>query len=209
VYDDIIYLSFCDFIVGTFSSQVSRMAYEVSLVNNTLGSPDRTFAYHSVDSMWYYGGMTGFTRCAARDFTGEGKVKVNAGQRLTCATIHEFDQLTGYVKCKIVATQTKVKLPPGILIDCPAVDNKYRPILPQYMWPPTLIKAARAAAAGGDGGVAAATAAGARVATGQAAAAAAGAAAGSGGAGSGAAAAGTFALTAVDEVDAASKITVA
>jgi hypothetical protein len=223
VYDDIIYLSFCDYIVGTFSSQVSRMAYEVSLVNNTLGSPDRTFAYHSVDSMWYYGGMTGFTRCAARDFTDQGKVKVKAGQSLTCATIHEFDQFTGYAKCKLIGAQIEVKVPPGILIDCPAADNKYRPILPKYMWPPPVIKAESTAAAAGSGagaaagsGAGAAAAAGARVATGQAAAFGANVVTGGGGTAGGAATAaasgagaGTSASTAVHKVDAASRIDVA
>ncbi|KAF6255596.1 hypothetical protein COO60DRAFT_1627492 [Scenedesmus sp. NREL 46B-D3] len=37
VYDDIMHLAACDVVVGTFSSQVSRMAYEVSMVNNTAG----------------------------------------------------------------------------------------------------------------------------------------------------------------------------
>jgi hypothetical protein len=141
--------------------------------------------------------MTGFTRCAARDFTDEGKVKVKAGQRLTCATIHEFDYF-GYARCKLFGTKTEVKLPPGILVACPAVENTYRPILPQYMWPPGLTNApsTAAAAGGGGGGGGAAAAAGAGVATGQAAADAAAAGAGAGG---GAAASGTFKLTAVDE----------
>ncbi|KAF6264821.1 hypothetical protein COO60DRAFT_22761 [Scenedesmus sp. NREL 46B-D3] len=105
IYDDVMYLASCDFIVGTFSSQVSRMAYEVSMVNNTLGAADRTFAYHSVDSMWYYGGMAGFTRCAATDFTDQGRVVVRAGQRLTCAVIHKFDQATGHEVCKLLGAE--------------------------------------------------------------------------------------------------------
>eukprot|EP00775_Hariotina_reticulata_P005938 gene5938-6177_t len=57
VYDDIIHLSDTDLIVGTFSSQVSRAAYEIAQVNSTYGSPDSAFNYHSVDSMFYYGGQ--------------------------------------------------------------------------------------------------------------------------------------------------------
>lgn len=35
VYDDIMHLAEADLLVGTFSSQVSRLAYEVKLVNAT------------------------------------------------------------------------------------------------------------------------------------------------------------------------------
>jgi hypothetical protein len=82
IYDDTMHLAACDVIIGTLSSQVSRMAYEVSMVNNTAGAADRTFAYHSVDSMWYYDGQVGYDRCAATDFTDQGNVIVRAGVRL-------------------------------------------------------------------------------------------------------------------------------
>jgi hypothetical protein len=52
VYDDIIHLANADLLVGTFSSQVSRSAYEMSQVNHTHLTADRAFSYHSVDSMW-------------------------------------------------------------------------------------------------------------------------------------------------------------
>jgi glycoprotein 6-alpha-L-fucosyltransferase len=158
IYDDVMYLSMCDYIVGTFSSQVSRMAYEVSLVNSTLGGPDRTFAYHSVDSMWYYGGMVGFIRCAAADFTAQGHVVVKAGQQLRCATIHEFDQRSGHEICKPINSEVPVYLPPGSVVDCPAKESKYRPILPERMRPP--VAAAAAAKAADAGAVIAAAAAG-------------------------------------------------
>jgi glycoprotein 6-alpha-L-fucosyltransferase len=57
VYDDIKHLADSDFIVGTFSSQVTRAAYEIAQANSTYGSPDSTFNYHSVDSMFYFGGQ--------------------------------------------------------------------------------------------------------------------------------------------------------
>lgn len=54
IYDDTILLSSTDYLVGTFSSQVSRLAYEVSLVNGSSTHPvaDPSLHYHSVDSMW-------------------------------------------------------------------------------------------------------------------------------------------------------------
>jgi hypothetical protein len=151
------YLSQCDYIVGTFSSQVSRMAYEVSLVNSTLGGADRTFAYHSVDSMWYYGGMVGFTRCAAADYTAQGRVVVKAGQKLSCATIHEFDGSSGLEKCKLFDTPTQVQLPPGLVVDCPAKESPYRPILPQHMRHPAAAAAKAADAGAAFAGIGAAT----------------------------------------------------
>uniref|UniRef100_A0A383VNV2 GT23 domain-containing protein n=1 Tax=Tetradesmus obliquus TaxID=3088 RepID=A0A383VNV2_TETOB len=150
VYDDVVYLSQCDYLVGTFSSQVSRLAYEVSLVNSTLGGADRTFAYHSVDSMWYFGGMTGFTRCAATDFTSQGRVTVKAGQKLRCATIHEFDGHSGHEMCTLYDSGAKLQLPPGFVVDCPAQESTYRSILPEYMQRPPPAAAAAAAAAAAE-----------------------------------------------------------
>jgi hypothetical protein len=162
--------------------------------------------------MWYYGGMTGFTRCAASDFTNEGNIKIKAGQRVTCTTIHAFDPVTGYARCKLFGTQVEVKMPPGLVMDCPAADNKYRPILLQYMRPPASTERSSAATAAAGS---AAAAAGAGLAAGQAAAAggAAGAAGNGGGGGGGAAAAvaaaGTFTLTALYDVDTANRAAVA
>ncbi|WIA15574.1 hypothetical protein OEZ85_002201 [Tetradesmus obliquus] len=147
VYDDVVYLSQCDYLVGTFSSQVSRLAYEISLVNSTLGGADRTFAYHSVDSMWYFGGMTGFTRCAATDFTSQGRVIVRAGQKLHCGTIHEFDGNSGHEMCTLYGSGAKLQLPPGFVVDCPAQESSYRSILPEHMRRPPPAAAAAAAAA--------------------------------------------------------------
>lgn len=66
VYDDTILLSSTDYLVGTFSSQVSRLAYEIALVNGSSSQPavtDPSLHYHSVDSMWYFGGMQHYEYC--------------------------------------------------------------------------------------------------------------------------------------------------
>jgi hypothetical protein len=133
IYDDVMYLSSCDYIIGTFSSQVSRLAYEVSLANNTLGAPDRCLAYHSLDSMWCFGGMSGRTQCAATDFTVQGRVSVRAGQKLSCAAIHKFDRSSGYEKCKLFGSATVMYMPPGLVVDCPSKQSTFRQILPERM----------------------------------------------------------------------------
>lgn len=138
VYDDIMHLAACDVVVGTFSSQVSRMAYEVSMVNNTAGAADRALAYHSVDSMWYYGGQVGYNKCAATDYTDKGNVIVRAGQQLQCPAVHEFDGATGGMKCQLVQSGLTVVVPPGLVVDCESSllnsdYSSYRPVLPENM----------------------------------------------------------------------------
>jgi hypothetical protein len=51
IYDDLLLLASTDFLVGTFSSQVSRLAFELAQVNGT--STDPSMHYHSVDSLWW------------------------------------------------------------------------------------------------------------------------------------------------------------
>jgi hypothetical protein len=51
IYDDTMHLAAADFLVGTFSSQVSRLAYEVAAANASLPT-DFSLHYHSVDSVW-------------------------------------------------------------------------------------------------------------------------------------------------------------
>uniref|UniRef100_A0A383W6Q5 GT23 domain-containing protein n=1 Tax=Tetradesmus obliquus TaxID=3088 RepID=A0A383W6Q5_TETOB len=136
IYDDIMHLAACDIIVGTFSSQVSRMAYEVAMVNNTLGAADRAFNYHSVDSMWYYGGQVGYTKCAASDYTDKGVAIVKAGQELHCPTVHEFNA-AGYMQCNLSGSGLDVVLPPQLVVDCGSTllssSRTFRPILPEGM----------------------------------------------------------------------------
>jgi hypothetical protein len=51
IYDDVMHLAAADFLVGSFSSQVSRLAYEVAAVNGSM-STNPYLHYHSVDSVW-------------------------------------------------------------------------------------------------------------------------------------------------------------
>lgn len=50
---DIYFLSLCDYLVCTFSSQVCRVAYE--LMNSVY--PDASKRFHSLDDIYYYGGQ--------------------------------------------------------------------------------------------------------------------------------------------------------
>lgn len=54
VVDDLYFLSRADAVVGSFSSQVSRLSYE--LLQHEHASADASLHYHSVDSQWYFGG---------------------------------------------------------------------------------------------------------------------------------------------------------
>lgn len=49
VYDDMMHLAAADFLVGTFSSQVSRVAYEIKQITGP--EIDASFAYHSVGEL--------------------------------------------------------------------------------------------------------------------------------------------------------------
>jgi hypothetical protein len=51
VYYDVMLLAASDVVVGTFSSQVSRLAYEVAQANSSV-NVDASLAYRSIDSMW-------------------------------------------------------------------------------------------------------------------------------------------------------------
>lgn len=53
VVSDILLLAKCDYLVGTFSSQVSRLAYEIMQSLHT----DATTYAHSLDDFFYYGGQ--------------------------------------------------------------------------------------------------------------------------------------------------------
>lgn len=54
VVDDLHFLSHADVVVGSFTSQVSRLAYE--LLQHEHAAADASLHYHSVDSQWYFGG---------------------------------------------------------------------------------------------------------------------------------------------------------
>jgi hypothetical protein len=89
VYDDTILLSSTDYLVGTFSSQVSRLAYELALVNGSSSQPavtDPSLHYHSVDSMWYAGGMQHYEYCTTHVSSDSHTSRhLRGGHAHTCA----------------------------------------------------------------------------------------------------------------------------
>ena len=63
---DVFVLAHADYLVGTFSSQVSRLGYELA---QTL-QVDGIHKAHSIDSGWYFGGWVPFQQCWAEDYKG-------------------------------------------------------------------------------------------------------------------------------------------
>jgi hypothetical protein len=131
VYDDIMHLASTDLLVGTLSSQVSRLAYEVALVNGTIRVPaspwdtvaaadsplvaDSSFHYHSVDSAWYYGGQSPYRLCALTDVTDGAAtasspggaavfIRVAAGTELECPVIPECEAASGRMLCTVLSS---------------------------------------------------------------------------------------------------------
>jgi hypothetical protein len=66
---DVFVLAHADYLVGTFSSQVSRLGYELA---QTL-QVDGIHKAHSIDSGWYYGGWIPFQQCLVEDYKGFAK----------------------------------------------------------------------------------------------------------------------------------------
>lgn len=63
---DVFVLAHADYLVGTFSSQVSRLGYELA---QTL-QVDGISKAHSIDSGWYFGGWIPFQQCLVEDYKG-------------------------------------------------------------------------------------------------------------------------------------------
>lgn len=151
VYDDIVHLAAADLLVGTFSSQVSRAAYELAQINATGKDrgPDPSFSYHSVDSMWYYGGQRLYRMCVAHDVTVRGQRIAAAGQVLACPVIHEF-AADGRMRCQVDDKQ--VELPPDAVVRCGGRAGDAAPpsLLPLRMRRPA--NAAKGAVAAADAG---------------------------------------------------------
>jgi hypothetical protein len=137
IYDDTMHLAAADLLVGTFSSQVSRLAYEVAAVNGSQPT-DPSLHYHSVDSIWYFGGMRKYEFCTTHDFSVAGEIVVGAGQHVLCDVIFPFKQ--GRMMCGLVqpgADAKPVNVPPAILGPCRSFQkNGYRSVLPAYMQRP-------------------------------------------------------------------------
>jgi len=63
---DVFALAHADYLVGTFSSQVSRLGYELA---QTL-QVDGIYKAHFIDSGWYFGGWIPFQQCLVEDYKG-------------------------------------------------------------------------------------------------------------------------------------------
>lgn len=63
---DVFVLARADFLVGTFSSQISRLAYELA----QMWQVDGIRKAHSIDSGWYFGGWIPFQQCLVEDYKG-------------------------------------------------------------------------------------------------------------------------------------------
>ncbi|XP_039260479.2 alpha-(1,6)-fucosyltransferase-like [Styela clava] len=120
VLTDIILLSKCDYIVGTFSSQVSRVAYELM---QTL-HPDAASYAHSLDDVFYFGGQGAHSQKVIYDHDakpGSDEISLHAGDFVGVAGNHWDGFSKGvnrrtnavglYPSYKVVEVITKSKFP--------------------------------------------------------------------------------------------------
>ena len=118
--DDVERLAGGAWLVGTFSSQVSRLAYELAQVRGFPGAPgvDPSFRASSVDSGWYYGGGSDVPFRADAPLQpatwkganprgpGDARVAggVAAGGRLACSPLAGHPGGPGVLSCRRSAT---------------------------------------------------------------------------------------------------------
>lgn len=84
---DIHFLSECDFLVCTFSSQVCRLAYEYMQTR----FPDASWRFRSLDDVYYYGGQNGHNVLAVFDHIprrGSGEIELKKGDFVGIAGNH-------------------------------------------------------------------------------------------------------------------------
>lgn len=84
---DIYFLSQCDFLVCTFSSQVCRLAYEYMQTR----FPDASWRFRSLDDVYYYGGQLGHNVKAILNHTakkGTNEIDINVGDLIGLAGNH-------------------------------------------------------------------------------------------------------------------------
>ncbi|GAQ88661.1 alpha 1,6-fucosyltransferase [Klebsormidium nitens] len=131
IYDDVIHLSRADYLVGTLSSQVTRLAYEIMQHRNDI--VDASFTYQSLDSVWYYGGQPSCRYCATSDYTAGGQRVVLKGDELHCDVI--VQKTGGMIECRNERVGAKMWVPSGIVDWCPtpASSFQFRDVLPPYM----------------------------------------------------------------------------
>lgn len=83
---DIHFLSNCDFLVCTFSSQICRVAYEY--MNSMY--PDASLRYKSLDDIYYFGGQISriHTAVSAHSPKDPSEMELNVGDRISVAGNH-------------------------------------------------------------------------------------------------------------------------
>jgi glycoprotein 6-alpha-L-fucosyltransferase len=84
---DIHFLSQCDYLVCTFSSQVCRMAYELMQAR----FPDASWRFKSLDDVYYFGGQNGHRMMAAYDHKPNremGEIELKVGDTVGLAGNH-------------------------------------------------------------------------------------------------------------------------
>lgn len=84
---DIHFLSLCDYLVCTFSSQVCRLAYEYMQTRYS----DASWRFRSLDDVYYYGGQLEHLVVALYDHTprvGSGEIELKKDDRISLAGNH-------------------------------------------------------------------------------------------------------------------------
>jgi len=87
VIEDIYFLSQCDYLVCTFSSQVCRLAYELMQPR----FPDASWRFKSLDDVYYFGGQNGHRVMAIYDHEGNreaGEMDLKKGDLIGLAGNH-------------------------------------------------------------------------------------------------------------------------
>ena len=134
-YDDVMHLSSADLIVGTFSSGISRLAYEIMQHKNSV--IDASFDYQSLDSVWYFSGQSYSRYCLTTDYTQKSQYELVEGDELLCDVI--VPNVNGTLVCTSKRLGIEVKVPSGSIDWCsnPSEPFQFRNILPSYMSRPS------------------------------------------------------------------------
>lgn len=109
---DIHFLSQCDYLVCTFSSQVCRMAFELMQPR----FPDASWRFRSLDDVYYYGGQNGHNVQAIYDHVPRrdlGEIELKKGDLISLAGNH-WD---GYSKGKNLKNSEEGLFPSYKVID--------------------------------------------------------------------------------------------
>jgi hypothetical protein len=116
--DDVHFLSGSSFLVGSHSSQVTRLAHELAQVGPAAASSssgDASLRIHSVDSLWYFGGGGRNRFCASAAFES-GRTRVARSDPLYCFA--DAAPAAGAVPCRAVVQGKDVMAPAWLLARC-------------------------------------------------------------------------------------------